>query len=655
MITASSRFKELAKAPIKQYRLTITDIEDGTQYTSSDNIISADLEAVGAVLNVTTKQLTIKLLNSDYNLLDRRIRVDLALLDPDTQEYEAICLGNYTITEQTANKENDTTTIKAVDKIGELAKSPYSEALVFPCPVSDLVNQIGARFNISTANIDWSTVPNASYEIAEDLWAKISNTTYRDILAQVAGATASIIEVVGQNDELQITKANGQTAEAWSWDNLLSIKLQDKYGAINSVVLSRTPAEDNIALTDEEEADANGVKEIKIANNEILDDDRETLIQPIFNVVNGYWYYPFEATTEGHGWYQAGDRIRVENSDKSWEVVVSSIKLTIDGGIKEQIKGEALQKTATDYKLAGGITKTIYNTEIKVDKQGQNITSVVSRMDNLENQVIENYTEIKQDISSVTTSVQETGGNNLIINSVGYDTDSKENIVDWEETGEVSSSTSPESVNSGAISGNQITLGALSTITQRIPVDSTGQEYSISAKIKKGVTGNATLTLSNGNDNFSFTVPHGEESEWKTFDIKGFIPTDNYLDLTISTDAEVEELAITDLMMNIGNGTTPWVQASGETLNTQVAITKNGVKVKSSVYAGDYVEITPLEFAGYSTASGSSQKVFSLNRDTTVVQKLHAEQQIEMPPIKIVPITQGDRTGWAFVKLEEED
>ena len=72
--------------------------------------------------------------------------------------------------------------------------------------------------------------------------------------------------------------------------------------------------------------------------------------------------------------------------------------------------------------------------------------------------------------------------------------------------------------------------------------------------------------------------------------------------------------------------------------------------MRSTVYDGDYVEITPLEFAGYSNAGGTIQKVFSLNRDTTEVEKLEARSQIKMPPIKITPINNSTYQGWAFVK-----
>ena len=102
-------------------------------------------------------------------------------------------------------------------------------------------------------------------------------------------------------------------------------------------------------------------------------------------------------------------------------------------------------------------------------------------------------------------------------------------------------------------------------------------------------------------------------------------------------------------MFAVGENTSKWTQANGEVMNTQVNINLDGVTVKSSVYLGDYTAITPLEFAGYSNASGTPTKVFSLNRDVTEVQKLLAKEEIAMLPIKIVPITEGEIQGWAFV------
>ena len=652
MITVSDSFKQAMQAPVKILSAKVATADGATTCTSADNLVSLDIESSGAFFNVTTKQATISLLGTDYDLIDKQVKLSMSVCtNQQTDTWEDCPLGTFTITEQTVNQEKETTTIKGYDLMGVMGNTTYNAGeLTFPCTVQNLAEQIAQRFSFSI-NLDWTTLPNYNYEISEDLYAKITGTTYRDIIAEIAGATATIALISSADDNLVLVPSPMTSGEQWTYDNLKTIKLSSHYGPVNSVVISRTPAEDNIALSDDDSIATNGLTEVKLANNEILDDERETVIQPIFNAVKGFEYTPFEATTEGHGWHETGDRIKVVNGDNSWDVVITYIKLTIDGGIKEQIKGVAPDTTTTNYALAGGIVKTIYNTEIKVDKQNQEITSVVSQLDQLDDEVAQNYTQINQTINNITTTIQESGGANIIYNSVGYDTNTDGTLVDWEVTGEAYSVTSPESMSYGAISGNQITLGASSKIVQRITVDGTGKSYALSFKARKGVVGVATVSLVNEQDNFSVELPDEEASTWDSFGIAPFTPTMSYLDVVIETDADVTDFAITDLIINVGDSPIQWVQASGETLNTQVAITRNGVKVKSSVYSGDYVEITPLEFAGYSTASGSSQKVFSLNRDVTTVQKLHAEQQIEMPPIKIVPITSGNRAGWTFVKI----
>ncbi len=393
------------------------------------------------------------------------------------------------------------------------------------------------------------------------------------------------------------------------------------------------------------------VKEVKLANNEILDDNRRELIKPIFEAVKGLKFTPMRITTEGHGWYEIGDRIAIENGKEQWQAVITSIKLTIDGGIKEEIKSIAPTATTTNYALAGGIKKTIYNTEIKVDKQKQEIAQIVSRQDKQDANIKETYTKVKQDISGVTTTIQETGGGNIIYNSVGFDADNNGKLADWTIRGKASGQSSPESLASGALSGNQIALSGGAKITQRVLV-TPNNRYSLSFRVKKGALGTATVSLTNDIDSFVVTIPSGKDEYWVEHKLSKIKPTINYFDVTISLSDDVSLFAITDLMLNAGDSTMPWVQASGETLNTKVSVTKHGLKVKSNIHNGDYVEMTPLEFAGYSTVSGSLQRVFSLNRDTTTVQKLSAVQRIYMPPIMIVPVKSGEQAGWSFVKIE---
>lgn len=793
-IGVSQAFKDAMQAPVKVLRATITA---GTEvFTSSDVLVNFSLESSGYYFGAVTKVLNFSLLGTAYNLVGDTIHVSLEVQTDASNDTWATCdLGNFYVHEQDAKLEKETTSFKAYDMVGVLANTPYAiGGLTFPCTIGDLANQIHEKFGFA---FEPSTLVNGSHQISEDLYAKINNITYRDILAEIAGATATIAAVSGSEDVLTFRAPETTTTEGWTYDNLKSIKFEPKYGKVSSVVLSRMPQEDNIVVTDEdtthepsgknlinpqvpptstsgrttvtqisdgfiverkntsqtgagyaivpiqnvesilgktvaysfdvsgdrasevmtlygykngtvtntrirgfsntsgsftmpntipsgedgyclcfyvntgenkvatftniqlEQGSApsgyepyreNGIVSVKLANNELLDDDRESMAQPILDAIKGFEFYPFEANTEGHGWHECGDRISVTDGTNTWDVIVTYTKLTIDGGIKELIRGVRPTEEQTNYALAGGIMKTIYNTEIKVDKQGQEITSIVSRQDSFENQTLENFSQVVQNINSVTTTIQTTGGGNLIHNSVGYNINTDKTLVNWTQTGTVSSESSPESLSYGAISGSQINLKATSSIIQRITVDSSGtQLYTLGFKAKKGATGVATIHLRNEIDDYTVTIPEGSAILWKNYSIVGVEPHSSYFDVVVETNNAVTDFAITDLMLSVGDSTTPWVSASDEILSKNVAVDSSGVTVRSN-NTNDYTQLNELGLNGYSDASGIMKNVFTVNRETTEVEKFKSRAQISMPPIKIIPITSGNRAGWSFVK-----
>lgn len=81
-------------------------------------------------------------------------------------------------------------------------------------------------------------------------------------------------------------------------------------------------------------------------------------------------------------------------------------------------------------------------------------------------------------------------------------------------------------------------------------------------------------------------------------------------------------------------------------------IDNNGIVLNNP--NGDRLEISPVDgLSAYSSISGTEVEVFSIDRDVTDIAKLNARGQIQMTPIKIVPIASGSQAGWAFVKLDE--
>lgn len=80
-------------------------------------------------------------------------------------------------------------------------------------------------------------------------------------------------------------------------------------------------------------------------------------------------------------------------------------------------------------------------------------------------------------------------------------------------------------------------------------------------------------------------------------------------------------------------------------------IDENGIILENE--NGDRLEISPVDgLSAYSSITGTEEEVFSIDRDQTNVANLHARNQIEMPPFKIVPIPTGAQAGWAFVLLD---
>ena len=196
--------------------------------------------------------------------------------------------------------------------MGKLAKTPYNSGTIqFPCTVKELINQLAEHLEF-TVDTNLDILPNIAYQIPEDLYAKISNCTYRDILGEIAGTTATIAVFNGKALSFRDSKKKSGEDEIWTYDNLKTLKYKPKYGPVNSLVLARTPQEDNIAVSDNDSITANGLTEVKLANNEILDDDRRNLIDPIFNSIKGLSYHPFESETTGLGWYKPGDIVSAQ-------------------------------------------------------------------------------------------------------------------------------------------------------------------------------------------------------------------------------------------------------------------------------------------------------------------------------------------------------
>ena len=646
MITVSNEFKTAMREPVKELNASI--VYDGTSIADDNDLLSYKVSGEGGLGKTVMRKLEASFLG-EHNPLGKWVAVGFGC-KIDNGGYEHLSYGNFKITELTTSKDSDTTSVVGYDRMVETMK-PYTTLEVsYPITLLQYTKKLCEACGVELGNVSLGNMDD--WPVDGELWENIDGITYRDILSQIAQITGSVCMVGG--DEKIYFKQLTDTGETLTYDNLMKLKLEDVYGEINSVVLSRSPmVGEDAFVRDEESINTNGLTEYKVENNELVDKNREGAVQPIFDTVHGIKYYPFEANTAGFGWYEVGDGITIEtDAGELFQTYVLSYSVSIDGGIKETLKAKAESKTATQYQYATAIDKRIKNTEVIVNKQEQYIQMLVEDKEGVD----EKFAEINVKLDEITNSVQNSGGNNLMKNSVMFSHNNGE-PTDWDVSGagQLSIQSDTTSLNSGCLSGHSFILND-KTVSQRVLVkvsaDDDVSSYSFSVRIKKGVSGYCTVRLHNSVEVYDNVIElkSGEEANYKEYTIKDLHPKDGYYIVEFYGSAE-SDATFTDAMLSVGENTSKWTQASGELMNTQVNISIDGVLVRSSVYEGDYTAVTPLEFAGYSSINGTPTKVFSLNRDTTNVKKLEADAEVKMQSIKIVPITSGDIQGWAFVPV----
>lgn len=508
-------------------------------------------------------------------------------------------------------------------------------------PVSSVVlGRVPQNDNIALQNGTPATSTISSIDTTTNLITVTSNDMTDGTLVQVTSTGTMPAPLVENTNYFVFTNGNANT-----------FALSDTYShalAGTNLIDLTTAGTGSITLS------PITLQEVQINNVQILDNDRADLLPPLYAALLGETWSASDAKTIGLGWHEVGDVIQYQQGSTTVNSLLYEVHLTLAGSIQEELISNIPTATSIDYQTAGGVLKTLYDTEIKTDKQQNTITSIVDEQTTFENQTTDNFSQVFQDIDGITTSIQESGGGNLLLNSVGYAKDQSGTLSFWTQsgTGLVTSYSSADSLGSGGISGNVIDLsGASVQITQRINV-SEASKYSVGFRVNKGAgNGGMELRLTNGTDDFVIAVANATAYSWQELKLEGITPSATYWDVTLIITTSATKIEVTDLRVMYGTTLPQWEQSQSEILNAQVALTTEGIKVSSSVFAGDYTVMTPLEFSGYSSASPTpTVPVFTVNRDTTEVTNLSISTQTEFGNvIRAIPITSGSHAGLAFV------
>lgn len=178
--------------------------------------------------------------------------------------------------------------------------------------------------------------------------------------------------------------------------------MEKSIGPINSIVLSRSAGSDNIYKKDQNSIEENGLCELKISDNQIMNNnDRSQFLDEIAENIFGIEYYLNDYVSTGIMYYDLLDMYNVEIFGKTYNCLMLNDEQLITQGLEENIHTDRPETSETDYKKADTTDKKINKTNLIVDKQGQKIEGVISQIGDRS----EKTTTITADIDGLNSKV----------------------------------------------------------------------------------------------------------------------------------------------------------------------------------------------------------------------------------------------------------
>ena len=388
----TSAFKEEIKNLGRQFDSVITY----GVITLREELYSVSRYIDGNILKSVMKELIIE---SSVDIpLNTEINYQIGLLVNGSYEY--IDYGNYIVFESEKEEDKDVYRILCYDKMLN-SMIPYEGVnRSFPMNVREFLNAICVKLGLT---LDSTEFTNYTQTIAGDIYEGLGYT-YRDILDEIAQVAGGVI-CINDNDHVEvryINNTNDTIDEEYLKD--VNVNFGQKYGPVNSIVLSRSAESDNVYIRDEESIAENGLCEIKIKDNQIMNfNNRSEFLPGLLDALGGLEYYINNFSSTGIMYYDLLDRYNVQVGDNTYSCVLFNDEINVTTGLEEIIYTEIPEQTETDYTKADKTDRKINQTYLIVDKQNQTIESVVNTVTQQNNKI----SQITQTVDSLNSKISD--------------------------------------------------------------------------------------------------------------------------------------------------------------------------------------------------------------------------------------------------------
>ena len=315
--------------------------------------------------------------------------------------YEYINYGNYVVYNSEKQEDTESYKITCYDKMLYSMVEYKAMEITYPITINNYIKAICSFLGLKFAS-DNVNYANKSKEIPFELYLDSDGNsldyTFRDVLDEIAQVTASTICINEETDQLEIRYIN-ETNDSIDGEYLkdINVKFGQIYGPVNSIVISRTEGNDSVYLRDEPSIEQNGLCEIKIKDNQILNfNNRSTYLPDILNKLDGLSYNLNDFSSTGICYYNLCDKYNVEIDENIYPCIMFNDGVSITQGLEENIHTDLPEEGETDYSKSDKTDIKINQTYLIVDKQNQKIESVIT-----------NVTQQNDKISQISQTVDE--------------------------------------------------------------------------------------------------------------------------------------------------------------------------------------------------------------------------------------------------------
>ena len=425
MRTHTNNFKTNIKKFGREIDVKITYEENNEEVVlGSTELNSTTLTFQGDILKSVMRQLDI-----DSNI---KISVDTVLNFSFgvkvNNSYEYLDYGTFIVKEVEKQEDLNSWKITCYDKMLYAMKDYEEVEAEYPCTIHDYILAICDKLGLTFKNEN-ETFPNYNREIASDLYKDLGYT-FRDVLDELAQVTASTICINEDDDELElryINTTNDTIDEEYLKD--LNVKFGKIYGPINSIVLSRAGESDNVYMRDEQSIELNGLCEIKIKENQIMNfNDRSDYLQDIYDTLDGLEYYINDFASTGVCYYDVCDRYNVSIGENTYSCIMFNDEINITQGLSENIYTNYPEENETNYKKADKTDRKINQAYIIVDKQNQQIESLTSTVSQVSEETNNNYQDLLNKFSTIDESITQISSLESRVTQLQTDTYTKTEI-----------------------------------------------------------------------------------------------------------------------------------------------------------------------------------------------------------------------------------